>query len=84
MTSIELKLSLPDDLASEATASGLLDPAALEEILREELRRRRANALFTAVDRLSVAKVPPMTEAELNEEMQSARAARRNRNAAGA
>lgn len=72
MVSIGVKLTLPDDLALEAGASGLLEPAALEGTLREELRRRRVEAIFSAADRragLSGA----MTEAEVEAEVADAR-----------
>ena len=50
MASIELKLTLPESLAEEARASGLLDPSALADLLRVELRRRREDRLFAAAD----------------------------------
>jgi hypothetical protein len=84
MVSIDLKLSLPDDVASEARARGLLDPAALEGMLREELRRRRVDALFAAADRLAGTAGPAMTEAEVEAEVQAVRATRRNGHAPGA
>ena len=55
-----------------------LDPGALEEILREELRRRRVDGLFAGADRLAGTAGPAMTEAEVEAEVQAARAARRN------
>ena len=44
---MELKVNLPDTLASEAQAAGLLTPSAIERLLREvdavrEARRERA------------------------------------------
>lgn len=75
---------MPDDLAAEAKARGLLDPAALEEMLREELRRRRVDALFAAADRLAATSGCAMTDAEIEAEIQAARAGRRNHHAAGA
>jgi len=38
---IQLRLSLPDDLAREVEASGLLEPRSLTELLRNEARKRR-------------------------------------------
>jgi hypothetical protein len=80
---VELTLVLPDSLAREAEASGLLTPQALEFMLREELRRRRINRLFEAADQLAALALPPLTEAEVETEIQSARSARRRSNASG-
>ena len=37
---VQLNLKLPDSLAREAQAAGLLTPQAIERLLREEIRRR--------------------------------------------
>ena len=73
--SAELKVVLPDRLAREAEANGLLTPAAIEALLRDELRRRRVNRLFTAADRLASIDTPPLTEAEVEAEISAARQA---------
>ena len=75
--STELKLTLPDNLAREAEASGLLTPEAIETLLREEIRRRRVDHLFSAADRLSNLEVPTLTEAEVDAEIEAARRSRR-------
>jgi len=72
---LELRLTLPDSLAREAEAKGLLTPQALESLLRAELQRGRVNQLFQAADRLAT--LPPLTEAEVEAEIQAARAERR-------
>ncbi len=74
---LEIKLHLPDDVAQEAEANGLLQAESLESLLREELRRRRADHLFATADRLAALPLPPLTEAELNIEIEAARAQRR-------
>jgi hypothetical protein len=71
--STELKVILPDSLAREAEASGLLSPEAIEALLREEIRRRRINQLFEAADRLANLDMPPLTEAEVEAEIEAAR-----------
>ena len=43
-----LEVTLPDNLAREAGEIGLLTSAAIEAMLREALRQRRVNRLFTA------------------------------------
>jgi hypothetical protein len=78
---LELKLKLPDSLVREAQASGLLTPQALEALLRDEVQRRRMGQLFKAADRLAA--LPPMTEAEVEAEIQAARAKRRFSRASG-
>lgn len=75
MTLLELKL--PDSLAREAKAAGLLTPQAIERLLREEMRRRRVNPLFEAADRLAALDLPPLTEAKVETEIQAVRETRR-------
>lgn len=77
MSSLNLKIDLPDDLAREAQASGLLTPEAIEALLRDEVRRRRVNKLFGAADRLA-ALDNPLTEDEITAEIAAARKARRS------
>ena len=80
MTQLELKIKLSDSLARDAEAAGLLTPAAIERLLREEIRRRRVDELFEAADRLAAlaerGEMPPLTEAEVEAEIQTARAER--------
>ncbi len=75
MSSLELKLDLPDSLAREAADNGLLTPEAIESLLRAEIRRRRVNKLFDAADHLAAADMP-LTEAEVEAEIAAARQAR--------
>lgn len=76
----EITLTLPDNLAQEAQANGLLRPESIASILRAELRRRRVNRLFAAADRLADLD-DPVTELEIAEEIAAAREERRLRNA---
>lgn len=78
---LELKLKLPDSLVREAEANGLLTSKAVEALLREEVRRRRVAQLFEAADRSAA--LPPLTEAEVETEIQAARAERRSSRASG-
>jgi hypothetical protein len=77
MSSLEVKLNLPDGLAREAEANGLLTPEAIESLLRAEIRRRRVNKLFNAADRLAALDAP-LTEAEVEAEIAAARQAHRS------
>jgi hypothetical protein len=56
-------------LAREAEANGLLTPESIESLLREEIKRRRVNALFAAADRLADLNSAPLTEAEVEAEI---------------
>ncbi len=78
---LELKLKLPGSLVREAEARGLLTPQGLEVLLREEVQRRRVTQLFEAADRLAA--LSPLTEAEVEAEIQAARAERRASRASG-
>ena len=45
MTTLELKLNLPDELAQRAQRAGLLTPQAIEGMLREQLKRQAGEGL---------------------------------------
>jgi hypothetical protein len=77
MSSLEVKLNLPDGLAREAEANGLLTSEAIEFLLRAEIRRRRVNKLFDAADRLA-ALGAPLTQTEVEAEIAAARQSRRS------
>ncbi len=72
----EILLTLPDNLAREAEANGLLRPEFIASLLRTEIRRRRVNKLFAAADRLADLDEPP-TAAEIEAEIAASRRERR-------
>lgn len=72
----EVILTLPDNLAEEAEANGLLKPEFIESLLRAEIRRRRVNKLFAAADRLADLDLPTFTEAEVEAEISASRQSR--------
>lgn len=76
----EIVLTLPDNLAEEAQANGLLKPEFIASLLRAEIRRRRVNKLFAAADRLADLD-EPVTEAEIEAEIAAAREKKRLKNA---
>jgi hypothetical protein len=80
VSSLEFKLNLPESLAREAEASGLLTPEAIAALLRAEIRRRRVDKLFAAADRLADLDVP-LTEAEVEAEITAVRQARHSSDA---
>lgn len=81
MTTLEIKLNLPDELVREATAAGLLVPNALERLVREELRTRRLARFDEARQALMRDPLAPMTSAEIQAEIDAYRA--ESRRAAG-
>ena len=82
MAVLEIKLTISDNVAREAEAGGLLNSQSIEALLREELRRRRVNQLFTAADRLAALAMPPLSAAEVEAEIQAARQQDRTNEAA--
>lgn len=77
----ELTVKLPDDLARQIRAAGLLDEAALETVFREALRKQAVGELFSALDEIQAQKLPPMSEQEIQQEIDAVRAERRARTA---
>ncbi len=76
-------ITLPDDLAGQARQAGLLSPEAMVALLREAIKKQRIDRLFAAVDDLTKLE-PPLTEPEIQAEIDAARAERRAaRNAGG-
>ena len=74
MTTLEVTLNLPDPLAAEAQAAGLLTPEELERLVREALRARRIDRLATVRDTLATNPLPPMTPEEIQAEIDAYRA----------
>jgi hypothetical protein len=77
MTTLEVKLDLPESLAKEAQQAGLLTPQALETMLRERLRVQRVTELREAVKQMVSAGGAPMTMEEIEAEIQAYRKERR-------
>jgi post-segregation antitoxin (ccd killing protein) len=73
-----LEISLPDSLAKEAKAAGLLAPEAIEQLIAQALRRKTFERLLAVAERVEAAGVQPMTPEEINTEIKAYRAERRN------
>jgi hypothetical protein len=73
-----ITVSLPDELAQQAQSAGLLRPDAIERLLREAMKKRQVDQLFTTMDKLAVLQ-PTLTEAEIDAEIAAARADRARR-----
>lgn len=80
MTLLQVKLDLPDGLAKEANNLGLLEPQALQTMLRDAVRRRRIARLTEARERIAAAGIPPLTMEEIQAEIEADRAERRSNN----
>lgn len=79
MTTLELKLNLPDRLAREAQAAGLLAPDVLAQPLKGAMRRRAGLALLAGAARAIAAGSAPLSMKEIQEEVYAVRRARRSR-----
>jgi hypothetical protein len=65
-------------LAKEAKAAGLFGPQAIEKLLREAIERRnQIDSFFAIVERLRAANIPPMSEEEIQAEVDAVRTERR-------
>ena len=80
--SVTIQLDLPDALLNEAKASGLLESAPLGDLLATELRRRKsAFELNRVLEGIRAQPGEPMSEAEIQAEVQAVRRERRAREA---
>jgi len=76
MTTVQI--TLPDQLAQDAQRAGLLAPAAIEQLLRAQLKAQRIDELFEAMDQMAAVNEPAvMTPEEMAEEIKAMRAERR-------
>lgn len=75
MTTLQLKLTLPDRLAKQARAAGLLNSQAIEGLLRERLRKKAGEELRAMMDTRAAANIPPMSMEEIQAEVNAVRKA---------
>jgi hypothetical protein len=73
-----ITVSLPDDLARQARAAGLLRDEAIAALLRDAMQKRQVDRLFDAMGKLAALE-PPLTEEEIDSEVAAARAERARR-----
>lgn len=76
-----LEITLPDQLADEARRAGLLTQEAIEQLVREAIRRQALAELREAKARMAAVEGPEMTPEEIGAEIKAARAERRARDA---
>lgn len=77
MSAVALTIELPPELLAQADRAGLLTPQAIAELVAAELRRRQVDRLFAIADKLAALDEPPLSAAELEEEICAARAERK-------
>lgn len=70
---VKLQISLPEELARDVEELGLLQPATITAILREEVRRLACDHLLGIADKLAAAGETPMTPEEVQEEVRAVR-----------
>lgn len=73
MTEISLQFSLPDGLARDARAAGLLAPDALQRLLEQELRRDALRRIADGAQRVTGAGEPPLSLADIQREVDAVR-----------
>ena len=79
MIRLDIKLDLPDNLAKQAKEAGLLEPKALQSMLREAVRNRRISRLAEARNKVAAAGIAPISMEDIQAEIEADRAERRNR-----
>lgn len=77
MTTLQVKVDLPDRLAREAKEAGLLTPDSLAQLLRQALRRRAGLALLEGAARATRAGSKPMSMDDIQAEVNAVRRARK-------
>lgn len=77
MTTLEVKLDLPDRLAREAQAAGLLTPQALARLLRDAMRRQAAQTLLAGAARASASGSEPLSMKAIQAEVNAVRRTRK-------
>ena len=75
MTTVQI--TIPDALAKEAAAEGLLETGSIEAILRERLAAARVAKMQAVRQKLSTAETSPMTAEEIETEITAYRVERR-------
>ena len=78
MVSLDITITLPDELAIEAQARGLLTSESLQQLIDAELaRQRKVDVLFPLLERLPDADKGDLAEADVADEIRTYRAEKR-------
>jgi hypothetical protein len=73
MTTLEVTLTLSDQLAKAAQRAGLLTGSAIERLIEQALQREAGRELLDAMQRLRDAPGPALTEADIAAAVTAAR-----------
>jgi hypothetical protein len=77
---IKIEIELPEATATAARDAGLLTPQALDRLLTDAIKRRKAaESLLSIADRVHAAGIEPMSMDEINAEVKAYRTERRHR-----
>ena len=71
--------TLPDEFARKAEAAGILNEQGIERALRDALKREAGRKLLEIRKTIQAAGVPPMSEEEIQAEVDAVRTERRAR-----
>jgi post-segregation antitoxin (ccd killing protein) len=71
-----LNITIPDELARDASAAGLLDPAVIQRLLRDGLRAKARAGLAALWSKLDDEELTPEIEAEIAERVRAVRSRR--------
>lgn len=74
MTELELKLSLPDQLAEQARAAGLLTSEAIERLVRQAIRKAAIQRFTEIGKQLRESGGVEITPTEMESELKAVRA----------
>jgi hypothetical protein len=73
MTTLELKVNLPDDLAQRAKSAGLLTSEAIESMLCEQLKKQAGETLRATWALMPREELTPEIEQEIVEQVRAVR-----------
>ncbi|MDP1613329.1 MAG: hypothetical protein Q8M11_19905 [Sulfuritalea sp.] len=77
MTTLEMKLTLSERLTKEAQAAGLLNPKAIEKLLREAVRRQALRQFLSVSDQVAAKGIAPMSLDDIQNEVAAVRKVKR-------
>jgi hypothetical protein len=79
MTLLQLKVEVPEQLAREAQAAGLLTARSIAKLLREAMRRQAGERLLAGAARAARAGSRPLSMRSIQKEVDAVRAVRKSR-----
>jgi hypothetical protein len=74
---INVQIPLPDELARDAQAAGLLTPRALANLIRDGIKRKAAQQIIAGAAKASEAGSKPMNMEDIQREVDAVRKSKR-------